>query len=258
LVLFWTLGRVLLSKPVGRWLAFDRCHAWNQQLESLYVDFVVNRDGWKYISGANFFEPEESEKLILLIRECPVGEEAEYLKQCLQFTTGMINLLAAKLDPSIRLSIAALGELFTTAMSEGVNLGIFNISHYTLMKCAWYGRYLEERGGMVEINMVNLSWCRSDVERIRYVYQGLNTQYYISRLKKANYAASPCFLLNAEVCGCSNFWAELSLVARRTPKRTARAPSLVSIFRPCTGSSTRRTHSPYYASMRMAIGKVWR
>jgi hypothetical protein len=82
------------------------------------------------------------------------------------------------------ISIAGLGELFTNALNLGLKSKVFDVSLPTPIGISWRLTYLEAKGS-VEAQMIDANWCRSDVERIRQLYQGLSTQHFLSHLGKA-------------------------------------------------------------------------
>lgn len=118
----------------------------------------------------------------------------------------MVNLLAAKLSTPTRLSIAALGEMFSTSLAEGISLEILTAPNAGPIACAWNATWLEVQHWKVETRMISNDWCRSDIKRIQHVYQGLNTQQYTSYLKKAttpedHASCSPQKCVSAQIKG---------------------------------------------------------
>jgi hypothetical protein len=151
------------------------------ELNFLYEQFVDKANGLQYVSGKLLLEFDVQMKIMGRLTQGRNPEEMlcrlKYLQDCLHFTYNMIirNTQAA-LQHSLHFSICALGEFFNTSLSD------LKSSGFAAVALPWYQNYLDP-GTVIEGRMLDEGWCISDIQRVRELYQGLNTQSYISRLK---------------------------------------------------------------------------
>jgi hypothetical protein len=105
-----------------------------------------------------------------------------YVLKCLQYAMIFIHSISENVDHTVRYSIAALGELFSTGTYAGASLAQPKIE-LPILGLSWHRGYICP-GGVVESKMLNNGWCPSEVEKIRSQLQGLFTMHYTSQLKK--------------------------------------------------------------------------
>ncbi|AEO64793.1 uncharacterized protein THITE_2086288 [Thermothielavioides terrestris NRRL 8126] len=157
-----------------------------EEIESLYQDFVVvDEDGRRFISGGKLLEPGMGSHLMDRFKQTRQGvaHRAKYLHDCLQFTCAMLHTgIHTDFDRDVLYSIAALGELFCTSFVTAANFGLLpnGLPHFSL---PWSQNYLKPRGEL-EKHMLENGWCKSEIEKLRWVYQGLGTQHFLSRMRK--------------------------------------------------------------------------
>lgn len=155
-----------------------------QLMDTLYSSCVDVQQG--YIQVTYPYIKETFDWLLSDLPNSPAGPSTRYayLRDCLRFTFLMINSPHVHLDAPIRNSICGLAEGFTIALSTIHRVP--NLSHIVggeRLSFAWGLRYLDES---VEAAMTQRQngWCKSDVEQIRHRFQNLNSQHFISRLRK--------------------------------------------------------------------------
>ena len=156
-----------------------------RELGSLRDDYTFEENGVRYLTGAKLLEPELGMRVMVRVKAAKpdTTHRISYLHRCLVFTAHMLaNGIHTVFDPRVRHSISALGELFSTAMAMGMNLGrlpktglVFGFS--------WSNRYIRS-GDATELTMLQNGWCGSEIEKIRYLYQGLGTQHFLSQMRK--------------------------------------------------------------------------
>lgn len=154
-----------------------------QELDALYAEFVVrdDADGKEYVVGRPLFEEATQKKIVdrLMEGRTPeeIGKRLNYLQDCFKLTYDMVVWNShSKLERSTHFSICALGELLSTTLS------VLRMPGVVWQALPWHLWYMEP-GSEVEKLMLAEGWCISHVERVRNVYQGLNTLSFISRLK---------------------------------------------------------------------------
>lgn len=163
----------------------DENHA-EEEIGSIYEKFVVaDEEGRRFISGGKLLEPRWGSHLMDRFKETRQGlaHRAKYLHDCLQFTCTMLHTaIHTDFDRDVLYSIGALGELFCTSFVTAANLGLLptGLPHFGL---PWHQNYLKPRGDL-EKHMLENGWCKSEIEKLRWVYQGLGTQHFLSRMKK--------------------------------------------------------------------------
>lgn len=105
-----------------------------------------------------------------------------YIVRCLHYAMVTIHSIQENVDHTVRYSIAALGELFSTGIYAGASLSQPKME-LPILGMSWHRDYIRP-GGVVEAKMLNNGWCPSEIEKIRSQLQGLFTMHYTSQLKK--------------------------------------------------------------------------
>ncbi|KUI62769.1 hypothetical protein VP1G_09897 [Cytospora mali] len=158
------------------------------ELEHLYKEsIVVKEDGRRYITGAKAFA------LGTLMKERMraaakivggIGPRLMYLDDCLRLAFQRIFAanITDRLDYNIKYSLAALGELLSTAVSRAKTSAQIPQAPQAI-SYPWSRQYLVA-GGWLEGQMLAHGWCLSEIEKARTQFLGLNTMHYVSRLKK--------------------------------------------------------------------------
>jgi len=154
-----------------------------ERLDWIYDNFTRSGSEGAHILGAKLLDEQERTRVMYLMTRD--AKRFDYPKECLQFACFMMGMNPNKseFEPSILMSIAALGELVCSVMDIFVRRGLFNSSGQTFVLGSWVYRYPEPRSD-AEAKMLDNGWCTSDLERIRNVYHGFNTRYFLSRLQK--------------------------------------------------------------------------
>lgn len=156
-----------------------------RELADLYKTSVFIQDGKQYLTGAMVL----TSGPLILSRIRHAGSDATSriteLFACLQFTYTMLNIaIHSPFDDSIKYSIAALGELLMTTVQ--MSMRIMNIPAHIVSGLSgfpWYHNYIKQ-GGRLEERLLAEGWCRSELEKVKQKYQGLNTVHFLSRLRK--------------------------------------------------------------------------
>ena len=156
-----------------------------RELGSLRDDYTFEENGVRYLTGAALLEPELALRIMgrLKAAKPDVTHRIKYLHRCLVFTAHMLaNGIHTAFDPCIRHSISALGELFSTAMATAITFGRLPKTG-TVFGFTWSSQYIQS-GDAIELTMLENGWCRSEIEKIKYLYHGLGTQHFLSQMKK--------------------------------------------------------------------------
>lgn len=156
-------------------------------------------------------------------------ERLLYILQCLQYAMIMVHSIQENMDHTVRYSIAALGELFSTGIYSAAGLAQPKIE-LPILGLSWYRDFVRP-GGVVEERMLNNGWCPSEVEKIRSQLQGLFTMHYTSQLRKptpwldhSNCTRSICRAFHIDIstyrpahvedgCGCELIEADPTMVS---------------------------------------------
>jgi len=157
-----------------------------RSIRKLYDTFVKN----DVITSASLFEENGGKQMVghLLQNRDPENLVARfrYLHECLGFVSNMLHALSAEgptfLDPSTVLSIAGLVELLASSLSV-LNTSQSETQYVTSSTGILAAKFLDPRSDASDA-MANSRWCRSDVERIRHIFFGISTRYFLSHLEK--------------------------------------------------------------------------
>lgn len=158
--------------------------------DRLYEDFVRDEeDGEKYITGAKLLQKDFGQIAIERVRAHNKTLDDwkatfSHWRECLHFAQAMINTaIHTDIDDPIVLAIGALGEFLTNvvhATIKNINDGQFlDMTPYLFN---WQLKFCPA-GGRLEKELIVTGWCPSDVERMRTMHKGFNTQHYLSQLK---------------------------------------------------------------------------
>lgn len=164
-----------------------------KEIAALYEDYVEEIDDRngnstpvKYLTGSRMLQAKDAPFLIvtrLRLAGSAIRQRIQHLHRCLSFSCFLLNTaIQTEFDPAIKSSIAALGELLSTGFATASTLKRIP-SAGASFSFAWADRYLED-GGQLEGHMLTHGWCRSEVEKIRSVNQGLGTRHYLSHMRK--------------------------------------------------------------------------
>lgn len=154
------------------------------ELAALYDQCVFVQDNKKYLTGAKALASQSLILTRLLQAKPDIATWANRLFDCLHFTISMLQYRHSPFDDgssSLVCSIAALGELLGTILFIEAKLG-GTIPETPKINISWCRNYVRD-GGKLEAQLLGEGWCRSDVEKLRYHYQSLNTVHYLSRPK---------------------------------------------------------------------------
>ena len=112
-----------------------------------------------------------------------IEQRIRNLHRCLRFSCFLLNTAThTPFDPTIKTSIAALGELLSTGFATAATLKRIPDAQVTF-SFAWADRFLDD-GCDLEQQMLAHGWCPSEVAKIRAVHQGLGTRHYLSLMRK--------------------------------------------------------------------------
>lgn len=155
------------------------------EIDALYRDYVEEEGDVKYLTGAKILQPQSAILIMTRLRlaKPSIEHRIRHLHRCLTFTCFLLNTaIHTEFDLAIKTSIAALGDLLATGFSTATSLKRIPDAqvHFGF---AWAAKYLEGASDL-ERHMLDNGWCRSEVEKIRSVNQGLGTQHFLSRMRK--------------------------------------------------------------------------
>ncbi|KAF2801799.1 uncharacterized protein BDZ99DRAFT_483351 [Mytilinidion resinicola] len=155
-------------------------------LQQLYDDFTVEEGARKYITISKLFEQGIMHGLMCSLRDHSTGQVSRftYLWKCLKFTYHMVNMSLSYLEKQNWMSISAVGEFMSTAIAYAVQSAFLVIPNPPILTFPWpqHPQYMGR--GSVENRMKDAGWCKSDIDRIGLTYQRLNTQHFLSHLKR--------------------------------------------------------------------------
>src|SRR3569833_204938 len=166
-----------------------------QTLESLFDAFTESEGKDKHIIGAKLLTSHEDDKLLAALRKSwgdPtwIATHAGYLYECLEFMrfiVGSFFTRQSKFEPTVLVSINALGELLDELLVAVTGSEMIN-THQLPGLGGWGGDY-PEAGGDVEETKIKNGWCKSEIARVRQQFRGLGTKHFISHLEKRTSSA---------------------------------------------------------------------
>lgn len=151
-----------------------------RDIAALHSDSMIEENGVRYLTGARAIQ--SVPQILEAVRQAPnLPQRAQHLAECMTFTFSFLNSIQPPFNQTIKFSIAALGELLTFVLRNALTTSSMT-GPVPVMGYPWYRGYLPV-GGELEITMLSRGWCISEVEKIRVLYQGLNTRHFLSRLK---------------------------------------------------------------------------
>ncbi|KAM0248988.1 hypothetical protein ACHAQJ_009237 [Trichoderma viride] len=106
-----------------------------------------------------------------------------YMRDCLQFANLML-FSVSNLEETVRYSICALGEYFSTGLFQRVAQSNPKIDVPNL-GFSWHQGYIKS-GGTIDRQMLQRGWCPSETEKIRSQFHGLHTMHHIAQLQRPN------------------------------------------------------------------------
>ncbi|KAJ6441650.1 LOW QUALITY PROTEIN: HET domain-containingprotein [Purpureocillium lavendulum] len=116
--------------------------------------------------------------------EAAASAHLAHLGESLRYAVTTLHSIQENVSDPVRHSIAALGELLSTALFMAVARTRPRIpSTPAMLSANWYRDYVR-RGGAVEAGMLARGWCPSEVDKIRAQFQGVFTMHYVSRLRR--------------------------------------------------------------------------
>ncbi|KAK1249631.1 hypothetical protein MKX08_009634 [Trichoderma sp. CBMAI-0020] len=155
-----------------------------EEIRNLYARtvYISEDDGKQYVSAKEVLNSAqaiaERQKLAPNLRERLI-----YICDCLRYTNSMIPS-TLNLDETVRYSICALGEYFSTGLASVVALSNPKIE-FPNLAFSWHQNYMKS-GGTIDKEMLQRGWCPSETEKIGSQFQGLQTMHHISQLEKSN------------------------------------------------------------------------
>ncbi|KAL7943305.1 hypothetical protein V8C42DRAFT_328674 [Trichoderma barbatum] len=143
---------------------------------------AADEDGNRYISAIAVLEAAQliSERMQLAPHK---RERFTYMRDCLQYASLMV-LSASNLDETVRYSICALGEYFSTGLFRIIAQSNPKID-VPIVGFSWHQNYMQA-GGTMDKQMLQRGWCPSETEKIRSQFQGLHTMHHIAQLQRPN------------------------------------------------------------------------
>lgn len=153
-------------------------------IRNLYAStvYLSDEDGKRYISAKEVLDSTQ----VIAERQKLAPDKRErliYIRDCLRYANLMIPS-ALNLDETVRYSICALGEYFSTGLSSVVAQSTPKIDVPNLA-FSWHQGYMQ-LGGTIDKQMLQRGWCPSETEKIRSQFQGLHTMHHISQLQRPN------------------------------------------------------------------------
>jgi hypothetical protein len=92
----------------------------------------------------------------------------------------MVNHHLVHITNSVATSICALADFINFHLSNLVHQGLLEADIGAIFP---WGRNYIEAGGLVEAQMMEAGWCKSQIEQTRHIFSNVNTLSFISRLK---------------------------------------------------------------------------
>ncbi|KAH8886997.1 hypothetical protein GQ53DRAFT_330311 [Thozetella sp. PMI_491] len=249
-----------------------------QELATLHADYTYEFDGERYLRGAKLLEPETAVAIMTRLKahEPDLVERLAHLHRCLLFTAHMLATgIHTDFDLTIRCSISALGELFSTAITTASSLGRLP-KGIPVFGFYWNANFITE-GGPVESAMLEKGWCISEIEKIKLLSQGLSTLHFVSRLtkerpygdhQKCTKNGCIAFQLDIETyrpshalneCCCESLFVDVAAVTNIL--ETTSTYPVLRVLAPVEGQTDQNTQlslEPYEAGVPyVAISHVW-
>jgi hypothetical protein len=155
-----------------------------EEIRKLYENSVslTDDDGNRYINAKVVIE--SSQAIAERIQLVPDKRERFiYIRDCLQYASLMV-LSVSNLEETVRYSICALGEYFSTGLFRTVaqSKPKIDVPHVGF---SWHQGYMQS-GGTMERQMLERGWCPSETEKIRSQFHGLHTMHHIAQLQRPN------------------------------------------------------------------------
>lgn len=143
---------------------------------------AADEDGHRYISASAVLGAVQTiaERMKLVPHK---RERLIYMRDCLQYASMMV-LSASNLEETVRYSICALGEYFSTGLFRFVAQSNPKID-VPIVGFSWHQNYMQA-GGTMDKQMLQRGWCPSETEKIRSQFQGLHTMHHIAQLQRPN------------------------------------------------------------------------
>ncbi|PNP50070.1 hypothetical protein THARTR1_09202 [Trichoderma harzianum] len=155
-----------------------------EEIRKLYEVCVsaAEEDGKRYISAKSVLESSQiiAERMKLVPDR---RERFTYMRDCLQFASLMM-LSISDLDETVRYSICALGEYFSTGLFQAIVQSTPKID-VPVVGFSWHQNYMQS-GGTMDKQMLQQGWCPSEIEKLRSQFQGLHTMHHIAQLQRPN------------------------------------------------------------------------
>ncbi|KAF2498147.1 hypothetical protein BU16DRAFT_536212 [Lophium mytilinum] len=155
-------------------------------IQQLYDDFTEDDGAKKCLSISKMFERRILYSMMCSLRDHATGQVSRfaYLYKCLKFTYRMVNMACSQLDKPNWMANRALGEFLTTALVYASGSGFLDIPNPPGITFPWAQHPQYMGRGPVRKRMLDAGWCESDIDRIGLTYQRLNTQHFLSHLKR--------------------------------------------------------------------------
>ncbi|KAL6788129.1 hypothetical protein J3E68DRAFT_444819 [Trichoderma sp. SZMC 28012] len=155
-----------------------------EEIRKLYEVCVsaAEEDGNRFISAKSVLESSQ----IIAERTRLVPDKRErftYMRDCLQFAS-LLTLSIENLDETVRYSICALGEYFSTGLFQAITLSNPKVD-VPIVGFSWHQNYMRS-GGTMDKQMLQQGWCPSEIEKLRSQFNGLNTMHHIAQLQRPN------------------------------------------------------------------------
>lgn len=181
---FGLLAEMLGLNEISAGIHLVDSTAATEGIRNLYAStiYISDGDGKQYINAKEVLNSAqmiaERQKLAPNLQERLI-----YVRDCLQYVNFMIPS-ALNVDETVRYSICALGEYFSTGLASVVGQSNPKIEVPNLA-FSWHQNYMNSRG-TIDKEMLQRGWCPSETEKIRSQFQGLQTMHHISQLQKSN------------------------------------------------------------------------
>lgn len=152
----------------------------DKEIATLHNDFQIRRHGSSYLTALPVLEWGEKFRERLALAPDKLHRMI-YLSHCLRYCAVILHSIRENVDASVRYSIAALGELFSSGLYTGATLAQPKID-LPIIGLTWHVNYVKE-GDVVDRFMSQNGWCPSEIEKIRAQSKSLFSTHYMSRLK---------------------------------------------------------------------------
>lgn len=156
------------------------------EIESIHQQFSIHKGGQAYLTGLPILGMKdliwERAKLAPVVYDRLV-----YLGQTLQIANSILSTLQVDIAFEIRYSIAALGEILTTALFIGTHL-IQPPVKLPVLGFNWFDNFIQARG-QLESDMIRRGWCPSEIAYVRAEFMRINTLNCLSKMKRPTTSA---------------------------------------------------------------------